>query len=78
MKIEDVKIGSELFVYVRRGRGGHGAYITVTKINRKSFVGVETDRSYSPKTPWKIHKEAKFAIVERNPGQPWMRYWFNE
>ncbi len=48
-----ITIGTEVYIGVS-GRGGHGAYIEVTKINRKSIKGVERKGSYRPGTQWTI------------------------
>lgn len=58
MKIE---VGTEVYIGVR-GRGGHGAYIEVTKINRKSIKGIERQGSYRPGTQWTISAPCEIAI----------------
>lgn len=58
MKIE---VGTEIYIGVS-GRGGHGAYIEVTKINRKSIKGVERQGSYRPGTQWVIRAPCEIAI----------------
>src|SRR4051794_16087526 len=38
-----------------RGRGGHySVTVKVTKVNRKTFKGVEVPRSYKPGTEWTV------------------------
>lgn len=72
-------VGTEIFVHCsNRARGGHGAWMTVTKLNKKTFNAVEDTGSYSPGTNWNIHLESKFAIVERPEGKGWIRHWIND
>lgn len=42
-----------------RGRGGH-FHVTaiIAKVNRKTVVAVEAERSYSPGTTWRVSKES--------------------
>ena len=77
MQVSDVAVGTELFVFCK-GRGGHGAWMRVTKLNRKSFDAVETDQSYRPGQEWRVSHNAKFAVVERNAQVGWHRHWVNE
>lgn len=71
-----VKIGDEVFIFVR-GRGGHGAYIVVEKVNKKTFSGTERQRSYQPGRVWRIHKDCSFAFVNYVNG--YMRLeWVNQ
>ena len=58
-----VSVGSILFVGPFRNRGNHGAFVLITKVNNKTFKGVELKRSYTPGTKWTIHKESEFARV---------------
>ena len=77
MTLDDITVGTELFVFCK-GRGGHGAWMNVTKVNKKSFDAVETPQSYKPGMEWRISKGAKFAVVERGAAVGWTRNWFNE
>lgn len=52
---DKVKIGDEL--EIAGGHGHHDAYIVVTKINRKTFVGVERKGSSSPGSKWTVYKD---------------------
>lgn len=70
----EIQVGSELFVPCR-GRGGHGAWMTVTKVNRATVKAIEDKGSYTPGTPWTVHKNSEFAIVERPEGKAWHRHW---
>jgi hypothetical protein len=73
----EIKIGSEVFVPCRN-RGGHGAWVEVTKINKMSFKGIECKGSYTPGTEWSVHKNATFAVVERPEGKGWIKHWIND
>jgi hypothetical protein len=66
--IESIKIGDLLYVSGGLGYGGHFATVEVTKINRKSFIGIECERSYCAGRKWRIHKESEFAIVLKKDG----------
>jgi len=76
-KEHEIKVGSEVFVSCR-GRGGHGAWIEVTKVNKMSFKGVEMERSYKPGIKWSVHKNSTFAVVERPEGKGWIKHWIND
>ena len=69
----NLSVGDEIFVSCK-GRGGHGAWIEIEKINRKTFECVEREGSYNPGTKWKVHVGSTFAIVERGPN---IRGWQN-
>lgn len=75
----DLQIGDEIFVGSVRGRGGHGAFVTIDKFNSKSIKGTERKGSYSPGTKWTIHIESAFAIVKYFDTAPYRReYWVND
>jgi hypothetical protein len=73
----DITVGTEVFVPCRN-RGGHGAWVEVTKVNKMSFKGVEEKGSYTPGTNWSVHKDSVFAVVERPEGNAWMKHWIND
>lgn len=60
---KEIEVGSVIFVGPFRNRGNHGAFILITKINKKSFKGVEVLQSYSPKTIWTVRKDSAYAKV---------------
>lgn len=60
---KQLKIGDEIYTGHVSGRGGHGAYVIVEKINRKSIKGTERTRSYSPGIKWTIGYGSEIAIV---------------
>lgn len=72
-----VMVGMEVFVPCRN-RGGHGAWVEVVKINKKTFKAVEKKGSYIPNTKWTVHKDSTFAIVERNANVGWVKHWVND
>ena len=72
-----ISVGTEVFVPCRN-RGGHGAWVEVTKVNKMSFKGIERKGSYTPGTNWSVHKNAVFAVVERPEGKAWMKNWIND
>ncbi len=76
-KVFEINVGMEIFVPCR-GRGGHGAWIDVTKVNKKTFKGVEQKGSYIQGTQWTVHKDATYAIVLRPEGEGWKKYWVND
>ena len=76
-KTFDITVGMEIFVPCRN-RGGHGAWVEVTKVNKKSFKAVERKGSYTPGTQWSVHKDATYAIVERGPAFGWHKHWIND
>ena len=61
--MREPKVGDKIYIWCR-GRGGHGAYITITKLNKKTMSGVEEDKSYCPGMKWNINKKAVFAFIE--------------
>lgn len=63
MPIRTLKVGDELFIGGVRGRGGHGAYIVIEKINAKSMKGTEKKGSYSPGTRWTIGTNSESALI---------------
>jgi hypothetical protein len=73
----EISVGTEVFVPCRN-RGGHGAWVEVTKVNKMSFKGIEQNGSYTPGTNWSVHKNAVFAVVERPKGKGWMKNWIND
>lgn len=73
----EISIGMEIFVPCS-GRGGHGAWVKVIKINRVTFKAIEQKGSYTPNTKWTIHKDSTFAIVERPAGKGWKKHWIND
>ena len=73
-----IEIGSEIFIPNIRGRGNHGAWVIVEKLNKKSFKGTERAGSYTPGTKWRVHVESCFAIVDRGPNiRGYHKYWIN-
>ena len=56
----------EVFIGGISGRGGHGASIIVTKINRRSIKGIERERSYKPGTVWTIQADTEIAVVGKD------------
>jgi hypothetical protein len=72
----EISTGMEIFVPCR-GRGGHGAYVEVTKLNKVTFNAIERKGSYTPGTTWKIHKDATYAIVTKPDGLVHMN-WIND
>ena len=77
-KKHKISVGSEVFVPVK-GRGGHGAWVEVTTLNRKTFKGIERDGSYKPGTAWSVHVGACFAVVERGQNvRGWHKHWIND
>jgi hypothetical protein len=76
----EIKVGTEIFLPSLRGRGGHGAYIVVDKINRRSFVGTEGKGSYKAGMEWKIHVDCVYAVIERTdiPGKYMINHWVND
>lgn len=76
-KTFEITVGTEIFVPCR-GRGGHGAWVNVTKVNKKTFKAVEQKGSYIAGTEWNIHKDATYAIVERGAVFGWKKHWVND
>lgn len=76
-KTFEITLGMEIFVPCRN-RGGHGAWVEVTKINKKSFKAVERQGSYKPGINWTVHKDAVYAIVERSQEFGWKQHWIND
>lgn len=62
-KGETVSVGDVIFVGPFRNRGNHGAFVKITKVNKKTLKGVELKQSYSEGTNWSIHKESEYAKV---------------
>lgn len=61
--MRQIAIGDEVYIGAP-GRGyGHGAYITVEKINRRSIKGTERQGSYKPGTKWSITAPCEIALV---------------
>jgi hypothetical protein len=58
-----IQVGTEIYVGCS-GRGGHGAYIVVEKVNRKSVVGTEREGSYRPGTPWRVSHDSELALID--------------
>jgi hypothetical protein len=54
-----------------RGRGGH-YHVTaiVTKINRKTFLATEAERSYHPGTLWRLKLDGEGIYI--NKGMQWL------
>jgi hypothetical protein len=50
----DLAVGDIVELLCPRGYGHHSALIRITKMNRKSFKGIELPRSYSPGTKWTV------------------------
>jgi hypothetical protein len=75
--VESIKIGDTLVYRPRDGYGGHNAYITVTKVNRRSFKGVERQGSYHAGREWSIHKEGNFALEVTRPDGRKAHKWAN-
>lgn len=73
----EITVGMEIFVPCRN-RGGHGAWVEVSKVNKVSFKAIECKGSYTPHTKWTVHKDAVYAIVERPIGQGWKKHWIND
>lgn len=73
-----IQLGTVLFVGSVKGRGGHGAFVTVEKINKKSFAGTEQKGSYTPGTQWRIHKEATYAVVGQDSIGRMTMTWMND
>jgi hypothetical protein len=61
--IDDILIGDVIMLSPRRSHGGHSPYIEITKINRKSFKGVEQATSYQAGMKWTVHKEGRFTLI---------------
>lgn len=61
-----IRVGDEVFIGDVRGRGGHGAYIIVNKVNQRSIKGIERERSYKPGTQWSIGAGATLALVGKS------------
>lgn len=60
--MDEVKVGHVLHIpWVSRYQ--HGATIVVTKVNRKSFKGIELHRSYQPSTLWSVRKDQVLEFV---------------
>ncbi len=76
----EIKIGTEIFLPSLRGRGGHGAYIIVEKLNRRSFAGTEGIGSYKAGMKWKIHVDCVYAVIERTniQGNYMVNHWVND
>lgn len=72
-----LKIGSEIFIPNVRGRGGHGAFVLITKFNRKTFEAIERERSYNPGTEWRVHVNSTFSIVGYKNDLR-VDYWVND
>lgn len=73
----EIRVGTEVFVPCRN-RGGHGAWVVVTKVNKRSFKGVEAKGSYIAGMQWSVHVDATYAVVERPEGQGWKKHWVND
>ena len=58
---DKVKIGDVITFYHNPYQ--HNASVRITKINRKSWKGVEIETSYGAGKEWSIHKEAKGLIM---------------
>lgn len=75
--LNPVEVGSMIFVPCVRGRGGHGAHILVTKVNKKTFKGIECKRSYIPGMHWTVHKESVFTTLGENEKGLRLQKWHN-
>lgn len=42
----------------------HGATMTVIKVNAKSLICIENERSYGAGRRWSIHKDSKYTLVK--------------
>lgn len=76
--VEQIKVGDEIYVGDVKGYGGHGAYITVTRINRRSIDGVERKGSYNQGRSWRIHKNSSFAYQWIGKDGCRKSKWFNQ
>ena len=76
-RVHELRVGDEIRVPNVRGRGGHGAYITIEKLNKKSVKGTERKGSYTPGTQWTVHLGSCFSIEKRIDGI-WKCYWIND
>jgi len=72
-----VGVGSMIFVPCVRGRGGHGAHILVTKVNKATFKGIECQRSYVPGMLWTVHKKSVFTTLGLNEKGLRVQKWHN-
>jgi hypothetical protein len=72
-----LNIGDEIKVHNVRGRGGHGAFIIIEKFNKKTIVGTERERSYTPGTKWSVHINSTFSIPKFENGK-YVEYWIND
>lgn len=63
MSLQALEIDDKVFIGGVRGRGGHGAYMVVTKVNKKSVEAVEVKGSYKPGTPWKLYRGTELAFT---------------
>lgn len=61
--LKKLEPGDEVFIGSVKGRGGHGAYIVIDKMNKKSIMGTERERSYTPGTKWRIGPGIEIALV---------------
>lgn len=56
-----VKIGDIVGVW----DGTHLAHIKVTKLNRRTFIGVEQEKSHIPGRNWQINYDYEFTVLEK-------------
>jgi hypothetical protein len=78
VNVDAIKVGDTLVYRPYSGYGGHNAYIRVTKVNRKTFKGVEREGSYHSGTEWTIHKESTFALEVIRPDGRKAHKWVND
>ena len=75
---KEITIGSQIHLGIVKGRGGHGATIEITKVNKKTYKGIEVQGSYTPGTIWTVHKESQFYTAGRDEtGKHYRQKWHN-
>jgi hypothetical protein len=64
-EVRDVKVGEVVYFLCNgRNRGGHHSVTArITKVNRITVEAIETVRSYSPGTKWKIHANTEWLRI---------------
>jgi hypothetical protein len=53
-RFSDLKVGDIVLLLCPRGYGHHSAGIRITKMNRKTFKGIEIPHSYRPGVNWSV------------------------
>jgi hypothetical protein len=71
-RFNDLVVGDIVDLLCPKGYGHHSAMIRITKMNRKSFKGIELPRSYYPGTRWEVRINSALRLCVEYTSLEWL------